>query len=279
MAGDRTAQSERAPIKAARQRLAAASPAESSARALFESVGRARVCALLRSEHAIDYRFVDDRTLRDLLARAYSRGAPFLPNDDQPPKGFAWPYVEIQGLGRLLLSDDRFKPGFEPIGFAELPTPTLLVERLVLRPDTRAVVAAFLERLEPERKSEALEDKPLAAALLAALTSGALTFLRPHRSSSAAETSTAGSPGDASSPDGDTSSRRTSSAVHWIEIKLVDEDGDPVAGEDYRITLPSGDVRTGKLDKDGKAKLDGLTESGSAKVAFPGIDAREWRVA
>lgn len=278
MAGDRTAWSGRAPVEAARARVGSAERAEASARALFKSVGRARVCALLRNEHAIDYRFVDDRTLIGLLTRAYRRAAPFLPDGDQPPEGFAWSYLEVQGLGRLLLSDERRQPGFEPVRFQELPNPPLLVERLVLGPDTRPVVAQALERPADGRKWEPLGDRALMAALLAALTSGALVFLRPHRSSSGAETLAEAPPEKPASGGGATSPRRTT-PVHWIEINLVDEDGAPVAGEDYRITLPSGDVRTGKLDKNGKAKLDGLAETGSAKVTFPAIDGREWRLA
>src|SRR5213593_5207616 len=38
----------------------------------------------------------------------------------------------------------------------------------------------------------------------------------------------------------------------WIEIELVDEDGNPVSGEQYRIMLPDGEtVAEGTLDEQG----------------------------
>jgi type VI secretion system secreted protein VgrG len=64
----------------------------------------------------------------------------------------------------------------------------------------------------------------------------------------------------------------------WIEIELMDENGKPVAGQGYRITLPDGSVATGTLDPDGFARVQGF-ESGSCKVTFPDLDQREWKKA
>ena len=61
----------------------------------------------------------------------------------------------------------------------------------------------------------------------------------------------------------------------WIEIVLLDEQGAPVGGEEYRITLPDGAVRTGRLDERGFARLDGITH-GVCDITFPRIDGREW---
>ncbi len=57
----------------------------------------------------------------------------------------------------------------------------------------------------------------------------------------------------------------------WIEIKLVDEDGQPVPGEEYSIKLPDGSVAQGTLDEKGFARVDGI-EPGSAEVSFPNLD-------
>lgn len=63
--------------------------------------------------------------------------------------------------------------------------------------------------------------------------------------------------------------------VTWIEIVLVDEDGQPVPRERYRVVLPDGKTRTGQLDDRGFARLEGI-EAGMCDVSFPDIDGREW---
>ncbi len=62
----------------------------------------------------------------------------------------------------------------------------------------------------------------------------------------------------------------------WIEIELVDTDDRPVPGAAYRIELPDGRARTGTLDRDGRAREDGLVP-GTCKVSFPELDGRAWR--
>jgi len=57
----------------------------------------------------------------------------------------------------------------------------------------------------------------------------------------------------------------------WIEIKLLDEDGQPVPGEPYSIKLPDGSVVDGTLDGNGFARVDGI-DPGSAEVSFPELD-------
>jgi type VI secretion system secreted protein VgrG len=62
----------------------------------------------------------------------------------------------------------------------------------------------------------------------------------------------------------------------WIEIELVDEEGKPVPGEKYRITLPDGaTVAEGTLDEKGFARVDGI-DPGQAKVEFPDLDETCW---
>jgi hypothetical protein len=62
----------------------------------------------------------------------------------------------------------------------------------------------------------------------------------------------------------------------WIEIELVDEEGRPVARERYRVELPGGSIREGRLDVNGLARIDGI-EPGTCKISFPDLDARKWQ--
>ncbi|MGE5693622.1 MAG: hypothetical protein ACM3YF_07580 [Candidatus Zixiibacteriota bacterium] len=61
----------------------------------------------------------------------------------------------------------------------------------------------------------------------------------------------------------------------WIEIELMDEDDQPVAGEKYKITLPDGSVAEGTLDQKGFVRIEGI-DPGSCKVAFPNLDKDAW---
>lgn len=56
--------------------------------------------------------------------------------------------------------------------------------------------------------------------------------------------------------------------VDWIEIELVDQQGKPMRDVAYRLTLPNGSVRPGKLDAAGKARVDGVAP-GQCKISFP----------
>lgn len=63
----------------------------------------------------------------------------------------------------------------------------------------------------------------------------------------------------------------------WLEIELVrgaGEDSTPVAGVDYRVVLPDGQIRTGQLDENGKAWIGDIPAGeGKCKVSFPGLGA------
>lgn len=63
---------------------------------------------------------------------------------------------------------------------------------------------------------------------------------------------------------------------HWIEISLVDSDGDPVPGEAFKLTAPNGQVSEGALDHMGFARLDGLPVSGVCQIEFPRLQAESW---
>ncbi len=58
---------------------------------------------------------------------------------------------------------------------------------------------------------------------------------------------------------------------HWLEIELVDDEGNPVPGELYVVELPDGSTVSGRLDGNGFARLEGI-DPGTAKVSFPELD-------
>jgi hypothetical protein len=54
----------------------------------------------------------------------------------------------------------------------------------------------------------------------------------------------------------------------FIEIELVDENGDPIQGRKYILHLPDGKTAEGKLDERGFARVEGVPP-GAYKVEFP----------
>jgi type VI secretion system secreted protein VgrG len=63
---------------------------------------------------------------------------------------------------------------------------------------------------------------------------------------------------------------------HWIEIELQDEEGNPVPGAPYRVTLPDGTtVADGTLDEKGYARIDHI-DPGTCEVSFPNLDQDAW---
>ena len=63
----------------------------------------------------------------------------------------------------------------------------------------------------------------------------------------------------------------------WIEIELMDPDGNPVPNEQFKITYADGSVKYGRLDQDGKARIEKL-QPGTCQVTFPNRDEEVWDV-
>jgi hypothetical protein len=78
-----------------------------------------------------------------------------------------------------------------------------------------------------------------------------------------------------SSPPPTVASCSSSKKLVWIEIRLVDMEGNPVAGAAYRIKTPDGKTVTGSLDQQGQARVDGIP-SGSCAICFTDFDADAW---
>jgi len=66
--------------------------------------------------------------------------------------------------------------------------------------------------------------------------------------------------------------------THWISIELKDDKGKPVPNQEYEVKTSDGDIVGGKLDEDGKAKVEGLPP-GQCEVRFPRLHNSEWRKA
>lgn len=54
----------------------------------------------------------------------------------------------------------------------------------------------------------------------------------------------------------------------WVEINLVDEDGQPIADEDYTMYLADGSERSGTLDSEGHAREEDVPP-GEYLIVFP----------
>jgi hypothetical protein len=64
----------------------------------------------------------------------------------------------------------------------------------------------------------------------------------------------------------------------WVEIRLIDEEGNPVPHVAYDVTLPDGGRHTGRLGADATLTFTNI-DPGQCKVTFPDLDGREWRPA
>lgn len=60
---------------------------------------------------------------------------------------------------------------------------------------------------------------------------------------------------------------------HHIAIELR-EDDEPVSDEPFRITLPDGEVRLGRLSALGRCRIDDIAAPGDCLVVFPELDRR-----
>lgn len=71
---------------------------------------------------------------------------------------------------------------------------------------------------------------------------------------------------------------RAAQETTWTEIVLVDDSDppEPVPNVRYRVELPDGSLREGRLDAKGRARITGIAP-GTCLVSFPDLDEREWR--
>ena len=61
----------------------------------------------------------------------------------------------------------------------------------------------------------------------------------------------------------------------WVEIVLIDVEGEPIADEQYEVILPDGTKLLGETNDEGKARFEGI-DIGTCKVTFPNRKAKDW---
>jgi hypothetical protein len=82
--------------------------------------------------------------------------------------------------------------------------------------------------------------------------------------------------GDGGSDDRDGRSEPAGAAHDgFVVLELRYGRGQPMAGERYRVTTPGGEVREGRLDGRGLARVEGLP-AGDCKIAFPDRAGQDW---
>jgi uncharacterized Zn-binding protein involved in type VI secretion len=64
----------------------------------------------------------------------------------------------------------------------------------------------------------------------------------------------------------------------WVEIAMVDTEGNPVPFESYRVQLPDGSTVEGALDEKGQARIEGI-DPGNCEITFPDLDRELWEKA
>ena len=62
----------------------------------------------------------------------------------------------------------------------------------------------------------------------------------------------------------------------WLAFDLADDDGTPMRGEPFTVTLPNGQQLIGALDSKGAVRIEGI-DAGTCKVSFPERDKDGWK--
>ncbi len=75
---------------------------------------------------------------------------------------------------------------------------------------------------------------------------------------------------------GSSSAKVSPDKKHWVEIAMADQEGHPVAGVAYRITVPGGTVVEGSTDAKGRGRVDGI-DAGTCRITFPVLDKDVWK--
>jgi len=61
----------------------------------------------------------------------------------------------------------------------------------------------------------------------------------------------------------------------WVEIELVDDQGQPVPDEVYEVRLADGTLFRGTLDGNGQARIEGI-DPGTCQITFPDRHSADW---
>jgi hypothetical protein len=66
-------------------------------------------------------------------------------------------------------------------------------------------------------------------------------------------------------------------APHWIAVKLVRSTGEPVADQEFEISLPGGTAVPGYTNSKGEAIVRGIEQAGECSISFPALDRDVWK--
>jgi hypothetical protein len=144
-----------------------------------------------------------------------------------------------------------------------------LSRRLLADGENRATIRAFLAEEPLAGAVDRLDDEHVAAALARLLSTGRMRLLEDRTPPLFAVD---GDPIEEAAP---ASARQARAPLTWIEIRLIGEDDLPIPNERYRVLLPDGSTREGRLDDKGKARVDGI-DPGECEVTFPTLDEEAW---
>lgn len=70
----------------------------------------------------------------------------------------------------------------------------------------------------------------------------------------------------------------TTKVKTWVEVQLVDMDGNPMKSARYTIKLPDGSLQEGFLSREGIARYENI-DPGMCEISFPDLDAEAWEPA
>lgn len=176
--------------------------------------------------------------------------------------------------------------GFQPLELLVLPDEGDALARLRTHLTDAQDVAAMRRMLAEDFQRRGLSqwsDQEVVAEVARLMAQGRLAGARytadyhPVAMPSSTAEEAAGAPGD----EAPTSAAQPAEAppeTTWVEIALVDEQGAPVAGEEYWVRTASGTAITGRLNAEGKARVRGV-EPGTCEVTFPNLNATDWQPA
>lgn len=166
----------------------------------------------------------------------------------------------------------------EPIALRDAPSAEALLRGFPGEPNT-AALRALLAREPDGLVVHRLEDAEVVTAVAWRLSTGRLCAVHVPVASPVPVASLGGMPGEAIEPlPPSPPLEERAPPKTWIEIQLMDMEDGPIAGARYAITLPDGEISTGRLDSKGWARVDGV-DPGTCSIGFPDFDEEAWRPA
>jgi len=169
------------------------------------------------------------------------------------------------------LSVERTAVHGDPLRLDTLDAARTQLDTLTGDPLDAAVIAHSLGDLDLARDPTRLDARARRDQAAWALVDGAMTLHRTRQSlgGGALPNPLPGpNPGPAPGP------QPKPEVTHWVEVRVVDQAGLPVVGQQYRIVLPDGAVRTGSTNAAGAVRFDDI-DPGQCTVTFPDADAQD----